>query len=192
MEFKKYIYMYIDRYLYIADTEVVCIQDINLGVKRLSVARMCCFSSLGWWKERGTALEGEQQSRARLQAMPCRGPFGAGSGPGSSLSPSQAGGEGGQVPQGWVLLLSLSLRVFGPVTQIRTSVLRCPGCCRGAGSITGADVCLAIGCSAPGYQQQPVLAKLIKNKEKDGRGAGQGDALGPGGCSSQSDHPCKG
>lgn len=43
--------MYIDIYLYIADTQVVCIQDINLGVKRLSrVARRCCFSSLGWRK----------------------------------------------------------------------------------------------------------------------------------------------
>lgn len=76
MELKKYIYMYIDIYLYI--TQVVCIQDINLGVKRLSELHIHVVS-LPWAGESfggGIALEGEQQSRARLEAMICRGPYG--------------------------------------------------------------------------------------------------------------------
>lgn len=86
------------------------------------------------------ALEGEQQSRARLEATICRGPyrdpFGAGLGPGSSLSASQADGDGRQVPWGHsrVLLFSLSLRVFGPVSSIWALVLCRPR--SGAGSIT--------------------------------------------------------
>lgn len=67
--------MYIDIYLYITDTQVVCIQDINLGVKRFSELHVRVVS-LPWAGEGGTALDREQQSRARLQAMPCRDPVG--------------------------------------------------------------------------------------------------------------------